>query len=69
MKVFDRERLDNMYSITPYLLGWLIANFLLYVVLASLFAVILYFMAGLRTDHMWHLGVFIGSNVLMQFVT
>ncbi|KND02196.1 uncharacterized protein SPPG_02683 [Spizellomyces punctatus DAOM BR117] len=69
MKVFDRERLDKMYGVIPYLLGWLVANFFLYVVLACLFSVILYFMSGLRTDEMWHLGVFAGGNVLMQFVT
>ncbi|KAJ3155417.1 hypothetical protein HDU86_004319 [Geranomyces michiganensis] len=66
MKVFDRERLDRMYGVVPYLLGWLIANFALYTALAC---VIIYYMMGLRTDGLEHLGVFMLANVLMQFVT
>ncbi|TPX58866.1 hypothetical protein PhCBS80983_g02858 [Powellomyces hirtus] len=69
MKVFDRERLDKMYGVVPYLLGWLIANFLLYTLLSCLFAVIIYYMTALRTDEVYHLGVFALANVLMQFVT
>ncbi|KAJ3166121.1 hypothetical protein HDU88_003669 [Geranomyces variabilis] len=69
MKVFDRERLDRMYGVVPYLLGWLIANFALYTALACLFSVIIYYMIGLRTDSLAHLGVFMLGNVLMQFVT
>ncbi|KAJ3010711.1 hypothetical protein HKX48_007231 [Thoreauomyces humboldtii] len=69
MKVFDRERLDRMYGVVPYLLGWLLANFVLYTLLACLFSVIIYYMGGLRTDSLSHLGVFALGNVLMQFVT
>ncbi|KAI8826161.1 P-loop containing nucleoside triphosphate hydrolase protein [Fimicolochytrium jonesii] len=69
MQVFDRERKDKMYSVVPYLVGWLIANFLLYAALAVLFSCIIYFMIGLRTDSSFHFGVFVGANVLMQFVT
>ncbi|KAJ3314352.1 hypothetical protein HDU76_002431 [Blyttiomyces sp. JEL0837] len=70
MKVFDRERADKMYGVPAYLSAWFIVNTVLYAALATLFAVIIYFMVGLRSDDLgYHLGIFILANILMQMVT
>ncbi|KAI9099904.1 P-loop containing nucleoside triphosphate hydrolase protein [Phlyctochytrium arcticum] len=68
-RVFDRERLDKMYGVVPYLTGWWIANFLLNVVVAVIFSVILYYMSGLRTDEGFHFAIFAWGNILMQLCT
>jgi hypothetical protein len=48
--VFDQERLDNMYSVGPYILSQALSYFPAHLFFSMLFNIIVYFIVGLRTD-------------------
>ncbi|KAF8305817.1 hypothetical protein DL93DRAFT_2232864 [Clavulina sp. PMI_390] len=67
--VFDREREDNLYAVVPYVISDLIANLPLHILAPTIFTIIMYFMAGLRSSNLASdLLIFIASNVLCQLV-
>lgn len=41
MKVFDRERADNMYQVVPYLIGQFIAQLPFYILFSLIYSVIM----------------------------
>ncbi|BEI93776.1 uncharacterized protein CcaverHIS019_0602350 [Cutaneotrichosporon cavernicola] len=65
--IFDREREDNLYDVVPYVLSdWV--SFLLPAILSpAVYVIILWFIAGMRHDHVAQ-GLFtiIGSTLLVQ---
>ncbi|KAJ3189650.1 hypothetical protein HK101_008814 [Irineochytrium annulatum] len=70
LKIFDRERKDNMYRVETYLLSSILVNSLVFVVNGVLRCTIIYFMAGLRMDDLgYHLGVFLAGVIGMQICT
>ncbi|KAJ3063626.1 hypothetical protein HDU99_004762, partial [Rhizoclosmatium hyalinum] len=70
MKVFDRERMDKMYSVSAYMVSWISVNFTIYGALAVLFSVLVYFMVDLRTDDLaFHFGIFTVNSILQQWIT
>ncbi|KAI9351338.1 P-loop containing nucleoside triphosphate hydrolase protein, partial [Obelidium mucronatum] len=70
MKVFDRERMDKMYSVPAYMISWVSVNFTIYGFLAVVFSVLTYFMVALRTDDLaYHFGIFTLNSVLQQWIT
>ncbi|KAJ3030652.1 UNVERIFIED_CONTAM: hypothetical protein HDU68_008287 [Siphonaria sp. JEL0065] len=70
MKVFDRERMDKMYSVGAYMIAWVSVNFTIYGILAVVFSVIVYFMTGMRTDDLaYHFGIFTLNSVFQQWIT
>ncbi|KAJ3285120.1 hypothetical protein HDU79_007588, partial [Rhizoclosmatium sp. JEL0117] len=69
IKVFDRERMDKMYSVPAYLASWIGVHFTAYGILAILFSVIVYFMIGFRTDNLgFHFGIFTLNSILQQWI-
>ncbi|KAG8903628.1 hypothetical protein FRB99_002933 [Tulasnella sp. 403] len=66
--IFDREREDNLYAVGPWLVGEFITNLPVLSISATLFAIIIYFMVNMRSDHAlgWALGIFIAENILAQ---
>jgi ABC-type multidrug transport system permease subunit len=67
MKVFDRERADQMYSVSAYLSAWFSINIPVYSALATLFSVIVYFMIGLRMDNLaFHFGLYCLTNIVLS---
>lgn len=70
MIVFDRERVDKMYGVVPYILSWYIANAFVNILLPLIFTTIIYFMVGLRYGgDGTYFSIFLASNIAMQFVT
>ncbi|KAG8951402.1 hypothetical protein FRC04_006173 [Tulasnella sp. 424] len=69
--LFDREREDHLYAVFPWLISEFATNVPVLGISATLFALIIYFMVGMRTgDHFaWAIGIFIAENVLVQLVT
>ncbi|GAA5939117.1 uncharacterized protein JCM15063_004431 [Sporobolomyces koalae] len=50
--IFDRERDDNLYGTTPWVIALILGNLPANVVFPTLYAVILYFMCGLSKEHL-----------------
>ncbi|GAA5912086.1 uncharacterized protein JCM6883_007106 [Sporobolomyces salmoneus] len=50
--IFDREQDDNLYGTVPWVIALILGNLPANVIFPSLFAVILYFMAGLWEEHL-----------------
>eukprot|EP00474_Spongospora_subterranea_P000873 CRZ01331.1 hypothetical protein [Spongospora subterranea] len=70
MIVFDRERMDRMYSVFAYLCSWFLVNTVLYFVLAVCFSLIVYPMVGFRSDHLiFHFSIFCLCILMLQLVT
>ncbi|KAJ3387184.1 hypothetical protein HDU92_002060 [Lobulomyces angularis] len=74
IKVFDREREDNMYTVLAYFVSSFIANFPLQLLTCLLYSLILYFMTGLRFEgdlmqKIWNLGVFTAVNGALQLIS
>ncbi|KAG8923585.1 hypothetical protein FRC00_006062 [Tulasnella sp. 408] len=68
--LFDREREDHLYAVFPWLVSEFCTNLPVLGISASLFALLIYFMVGMRSaDHFaWAIGLFIAENVLVQLV-
>ncbi|KAG8896745.1 hypothetical protein FRC01_011637, partial [Tulasnella sp. 417] len=68
--LFDREREDHLYAVFPWLVSEFVTNLPVLGISASLFALLIYFMVGMRSaDHFaWAIGLFIAENVLVQLV-
>ncbi|KAI9333586.1 hypothetical protein BDR26DRAFT_1010094 [Obelidium mucronatum] len=66
LKIFDRERRDNLYSVLAYLSAWLFWHVLYYSVLSVISSVILYFMVGMRASA-YHFGMFTLMSILVQW--
>ncbi|KAF8310725.1 P-loop containing nucleoside triphosphate hydrolase protein [Clavulina sp. PMI_390] len=67
--VFDREREDNLYAVVPYVISDLVANMPLHIMAPTIFTLIMYFMAGLRTSNLaGDLFIFLANNILCQLV-
>ncbi|KDQ16857.1 hypothetical protein BOTBODRAFT_30755 [Botryobasidium botryosum FD-172 SS1] len=65
--VFDREREDRLYSVAPWVLAEFFANLPTNVFFTSVYAIILYLMANMRTDGLaGDLFLFVAINVLLQ---
>lgn len=64
LAIFDRERADNMYGVIPYILGTRIAWLPYDITFSVVYSSILYFMAGLRTDEIWHFFVYVGIEIM-----
>ncbi|KAG8839536.1 hypothetical protein FRC18_010315 [Serendipita sp. 400] len=65
--VFDRERQDHLYKVLPWLISEVLSNLSINVFFPSLFAVIVYFMIGLRTSPLAQsLFILIAECILVQ---
>ncbi|KAG8836185.1 hypothetical protein FRC17_009528 [Serendipita sp. 399] len=65
--VFDRERQDHLYKVIPWLISEIISNLPINIFFPSLFAVIIYFMIGLRTSPLAKsLFILIAECILVQ---
>lgn len=70
LNVFDREREDKMYSVPSYLIADFISQLPANIIYPTIYAVIIYFLVGLRTDDLAsHILIFIATNILMQLCT
>ena len=69
LKVFDRERSDNIYSVFPFVCAQFIAQLPFNILFPTVYAIISYFVIGLRTDDLpIHLFRFVIANILSHFV-
>jgi ABC-2 type transporter len=65
--VFDRERADHLYKPVPWILSEVAANLSINMFFPALYAIILYFMAGMRTDDLAeNVLIFIATVILVQ---
>ncbi|KAG9003035.1 hypothetical protein FRB93_011322 [Tulasnella sp. JGI-2019a] len=69
--VFDREQEDNLYSAFPWVLSEILVTIPVFSLSATLFAIIIYFMCGMRSDHYlgWALGLFITECIIQVQTT
>jgi len=68
IRIFDRERQDRMYTTAAYVGSHILSSLPMWLVLPPAFATILYFMTGLRTDPLWHYGVFVAAQALTEII-
>ncbi|KAG8888726.1 hypothetical protein FRB98_006983 [Tulasnella sp. 332] len=69
--VFDREQEENLYSALPWVFSEFLVTLPVFSLSATLFAVIIYFMCGMRSDHQqsWALGLFIIECIIQVQTT
>ncbi|KAJ1301061.1 hypothetical protein OPQ81_003479 [Rhizoctonia solani] len=68
--IFDREREDHLYQVFPWLISEYTSTLALHAISSGLFAVILYFLANMRTEDLAaNLFIFVAECVLVQLGT
>eukprot|EP01119_Soliformovum_irregulare_P022241 TRINITY_DN756_c1_g1_i2.p1 TRINITY_DN756_c1_g1~~TRINITY_DN756_c1_g1_i2.p1 ORF type:complete len:570 (-),score=129.53 TRINITY_DN756_c1_g1_i2:1856-3445(-) len=68
LQVFDRERLDKMYSVPSFILGQFLGTFLFEIINPILYAVIVYYMAKLREDSFYYFLIFLSAEIISQML-
>jgi hypothetical protein len=65
--VFDREQADHLYKPVPWIFSEVAANLSINIFFPALFSIILYFMAGMRTDNLaQNVLIFMATTTLVQ---
>ncbi|OAQ28498.1 P-loop containing nucleoside triphosphate hydrolase protein, partial [Linnemannia elongata AG-77] len=66
MKVYDRERKEQLYSPAAFIISYSLCQIPVNIVAAVAHTIIIYYMAGLRTDGVYWMGWFLVTSILLQ---